>query len=104
MRVRRLSWSSQAETDFDAALDTYLAEAGPIVAYRFSEVVDSALQRVLDHPELGTDPHARFIRDERLRGVSLKGFPYSIFYLVEAETIEIVRVLHERRDIPQHLR
>lgn len=34
-----------------------------------------------------------------LRAWDLTAFPYLVFYVVHAETVEVVRVLHARRDV-----
>ncbi len=39
-------------------------------------------------------------RDEILPGIrSVLVHPYSIFYRIREDTVEIIRVLHERRDV-----
>ena len=82
--------SPAAERDIQAAGDWYQGQAG--LGLRFVAEVDRALEKIGRMPEA----HPVLYRQIR-RGRVLK-FPYSIFYRVLDSRIEIVAVLHARRD------
>lgn len=96
----RLLWSPQARADL---LDIYL-ELGlinPSVAERYYDRIDEKTGRLMDHPRKGarrTDirPSARMLVED----------PFIILYETHpdtddgtVDTVEIVRVVHGRRDL-----
>jgi len=70
------------------------------VALRFIEAVDAAFRRLADTPEIG---RLREFRNQRLAGLRswpVPGFEkHLIFYRVDEESVEIVRVVHGARDL-----
>jgi toxin ParE1/3/4 len=87
-------WSREAEQDL-LALWSYLArEASPDVADEQLRSLDRACEALAEWP------HSGRARDELFRGVrSIAVAAYVVFYRVEDSAIEIVRVLHGRRDV-----
>ncbi|SPD66872.1 conserved protein of unknown function (plasmid) [Cupriavidus taiwanensis] len=47
--------------------------------------------------------YAHLLPDASLRVWSLDRFPFLVFYRVSGEVLDVVRVLHERRDIAASL-
>ena len=93
-RDRVIDWSPEAKRDIDGIWD-YLKEQASV------RVADEAIQRILRacnilvrHPFAGR-PRADLIPGLR----SILSNPYSVFYRVGETKIEIVRVVHQRRDI-----
>lgn len=70
------------------------------MALRFIEAVDAAFRRLADTPEIG---RLREFRNQRLAGLRswpVPGFEkHLIFYRVDEESVEIVRVVHGARDL-----
>jgi toxin ParE1/3/4 len=91
---RRLIWSQPA--DFDL-LDiwSYLAEqASSDTADRQLRTIVTACERLAARPLLGRP------RNELVQGMrSIVVRPYLVFYRVGDATVEIIRVLHGRRDL-----
>ena len=91
---RALIWSPEAEQDlFDIA--SYLtAEASARTADEYLRKIFRAGERIRGRPLSG-----------RARGGLMPGIrsvlvhPYAMFYRVEGTSVEVVRVLHQRRDL-----
>jgi toxin ParE1/3/4 len=82
--------TQEAETDFDVAADWYQEQAG--LGAKFTAHVREALNRIGRTPEL----HAILHRD--IRRAKVKKFPYNLYFRVQAERVEVIAVLHGRRD------
>ena len=95
--------SASATTDIDGATDYYLNEASPEVAFQFIEAYDQALAHISRFPWTGSPKYAQEGAALTLRFWGLSRFPYAVFYLEWPERIELVRVLHQASDIPEHL-
>ncbi|BCL94209.1 MULTISPECIES: type II toxin-antitoxin system RelE/ParE family toxin [Ralstonia solanacearum species complex] len=54
-------------------------------------------------PSVGSRRYAHLLPDESLRVWSLDSFPFLVFYRVAGDVLDVVRVLHERRDIEASL-
>jgi toxin ParE1/3/4 len=91
--VNRYRLSQQAEKDLED-LWIYLAQQDEIGA-------DRQVARLLDRfPMLAQFPNMGRQRNELLTGLrSFPVKPYIIFYIILPERVEIVRILHQSRDI-----
>ena len=56
------------------------------------------------HPGAGASRYAYELDIPGLRSWPLRRFPYLIFYMEQADHIDVWRVLHGRRDIPASMR
>jgi len=75
-------------------------EASEEVALRFIDAVDAAFRRLADTPEIGRLREFRSARLAALRSWPVPGFEkHLIFYRVDAELVEVVRVVHGARDL-----
>lgn len=94
----------QAAADLEQAFEYYFDAPDLALAERFRDAVDEALAHIRRHPGTGS---ARYAQGDTaasaLRFWSLNHFPYAVFYLTHPARIDIVRVLHQASDIPQHL-
>ncbi len=54
---------------------------------------------LVEHPSVGSRRYAHLLPDASLRVWSFDRFPYLVFYRVSGDVLDVVRVLHERRDI-----
>lgn len=94
----RLKLRPAARTDADAAQDWY-DDAAPGLGGAFTDELLSVLAFLVEHPSVGSRRYAHLLPDESLRVWSLDRFPFLVFYRVSDEVLDVVRVLHERRDI-----
>jgi toxin ParE1/3/4 len=91
---RIIVWSADAERDINDIWDYLAVEATVLVADAAVRAVFRACHRLEGYPFLGRP------RDELIPGMrSVLAPPYVVFYRVAGLNIEVVRVLHQRRDI-----
>jgi toxin ParE1/3/4 len=89
-----VDWSPEAEQDLLAVWNYLAREASPDVADEQLRSLDRACEA------LAQWPHSGRARDELFRDVrSIAVEAYVIFYRVGDSAIEIIRVLHRRRDV-----
>ena len=76
-----------------------LAELNVLAADRFCDAVESALDLLATHPEIG--PKAGFPKAPEVRFWPLRRYPnYLIFYRVSERSVVILRLLSGSRDLP----
>ena len=100
MRVVR---STAATADIHEAVVYYRDEAGPEIALRFVDDLEEAVGHIADWPGSGSTRFAELLGIPGLRSFAIARFPYVVFYMESADHIDVWRVLHGRRDIPQTL-
>lgn len=91
---RRFILAPAARQDLNNLWD-YIAEESPQAADRVINALRASLRNLAEHPEMGRQ------RDELIP--HLRSFPsqrHVIFYRHDSETITVLRVLHEARDVP----
>lgn len=89
-----------ADGDVDAAA-SFIAQDNLEAALRFYDAVETTFTQLRHHPNRGpvypTD-HPRLVG---IRRCVVADFPnYLVFYRIDAEMVEIIRVLRGARDIP----
>lgn len=99
--MKPVHWHPAAETDAAHAAEWYGRQAGLAMGQRFLDAIDAGLSHLSHHPGIGSTRHAAPLHLDGLRSWPLKDFPYLIFYLERDDRIDIWRVLHAQRDIPQ---
>jgi toxin ParE1/3/4 len=89
-----IGWSSDAEEDL-FQIWAYLARRGSrAVADRVVRDIELNCRRLQAWPQSGRD------RGDILPGMrSIPSSPYVVFYVVRTGRIEVIRVLHGRRDV-----
>jgi toxin ParE1/3/4 len=97
--INRLIWAPKAKHDVRNIWAYYARVASPDIADGVLREIEQSTARLADKPYLGR-PRADVIPGLR----SVLAQPYLIFYRLTDSSVEIVRVLHERRDFPAILR
>ena len=99
MATRLLVWAPKAKQDLLRIWGYYARLASP-------EIADSLLHEIGKRAlGLSQRPFVGRPRTELLPGLrSVLVHPYAIIYLVTDNAVEIVRVLHERRDLPAEVK
>jgi toxin ParE1/3/4 len=87
-------WAPAAERDLDEIWDYYAANASSDTASKLLEKIIVAVTRVAVHPF-----HGRARSDLRPNLRCVRVSPYIVFYRTRHQGIEVIRVLHERRDL-----
>lgn len=93
-----------ARSDVDEATSHYVDEGGSEVALGFIDALEHALGHLARYPESGSPRYGHELNLPGLRSWPLKPYPYLVFYMTGSETIDVWRVLHDRRDIPAWMR
>jgi toxin ParE1/3/4 len=94
-RARRVVWAPRAKQDLVDIWRYYARVASPEIA----DNILREIERVAD--AIGRNPLARRLRKELGLGLrSALVSPHTIFYRTLGAEVQIVRVLHERRDFP----
>lgn len=82
--------SPAADREFAEAAAWYERQAG--LGERYVERVQDTLDRIGQAPEL----HAPLYQD--FRRARVRKFPYGVFYRIRVDRIEVIAVLHDKRD------
>lgn len=98
VRLRQL-----AAVDLDHASEFYRREAGEQTALDFIDAVERGIKRIGSSPHVGSLQFAYELAIPDLRAWPLQRFPYIVFYVVANEEIDVWRILHTRRDLPETL-
>lgn len=90
--------SRRADADLDDILDYSIATQGREAAEAYLELIDAALVRLAEFPELGA-PRPEL--EPELR--SLPAGEHRIYYFFDGRTVLVARVLHKAMDAERHL-
>ena len=100
MPQRKLVRRPAARRDLAEAVAYLVTEGGSPLSHRFLDELEATFKRLCSFPHLGTPWPTTNPELTGLRRRPLPRFPYSVFYLPTRTAIEIVRVLHNSRDLP----
>ena len=90
---RRVVWAPKAKQDLLSVWRYFAHVASPEIADKLLKDIRLAGERLGERPLLGRP------REEVLPGLrSVRVQPYAVFYRVTDARVEVVRVLHERRN------
>ncbi|SEH12939.1 toxin ParE1/3/4 [Sphingopyxis sp. YR583] len=92
-----------AEQDTDAAISHYRNEGGADVALAFVMALEKLYSRISSDPGIGSPRYAHELDLPALRHKLLRPFPWAIFYMEQEDHIDVWRILHTHRDIPEWL-
>jgi toxin ParE1/3/4 len=96
----------RAQDDILRQFRWYLVEQdAPDAVFRFVEAVEASIEQLVRMPKMGA---LRVLKAAALKGLTF--FPvqefdeFLIFYIVDEDTVRVIRVLHGRRDIDRILK
>ncbi|MGQ0649370.1 MAG: type II toxin-antitoxin system RelE/ParE family toxin [Gemmatimonadaceae bacterium] len=92
--VRRLRWTEQA-VDQLGAIAEYVSRSSPIYAEQLIQRIVHRLEQVRVFPDSGSPVLEASIPDVR----QVIEWPYRILYRPRTETIEVLAIVHGRRDL-----
>lgn len=101
----RVVQTPESLADIALQADYYAQKEGVTLAHRFTEAVKTTARLLTMHPWIGKKTD---YTHPKLAGIRLfpLGKPFDkhlIFYRVGRDTLDIVRVVHGRRDLPRRL-
>ena len=103
MKGKRVIPRVVAENDLDDAFNYYLDNAGAKVAEDFILDFARTTRLISEFPALGSPRYSFDTGLDKIRFLSMKKFPYLIFYTEEEHYIDVWRVLHSHMNIAEHL-
>ncbi|MFS8114258.1 type II toxin-antitoxin system RelE/ParE family toxin [Rhizobium jaguaris] len=89
-----------ARSDVEAAVDYLLLEAGGEVALGFVDALEETYDLIARYPKSGSLRYGYELGLPELRSISLKRYPYIVFYREQKDSVDVWRILHGKRDIP----
>jgi toxin ParE1/3/4 len=93
----------RAEEDIVETVTWLRENASPRVAVEFVDALERTVTLLSRHPLAGSPMVGTRLQIPGLRSLPIPETPYLVFYLGRAERVEIIRVLHGRRDIDARL-
>ncbi|KRE13770.1 hypothetical protein ASE66_16415 [Bosea sp. Root483D1] len=93
----KLRWTKRALAEIDAIF-AYVSTDSPTAAERLALLIETKVQSLLDHPNLG-----RPGRVDGTREFVVTGTPYILPYRVRNGRVEILAVLHASQQWPDQL-
>jgi len=97
--VLRLAITPRAASDVKEAVRYYTNEASPAVARRFRDEFRDACTVLASNPGIGSRRFAHVFEFGAVRTWSLDRFPFRLFYAVDGDTLKVLAVDHERRNV-----
>lgn len=73
------------------------------LAERFVDELEVTLHGLCSQAGVGSRREAHFLIDQSLRMWQLGRFPFLLFYRIDGQLLDVLRVLHERRDLSADL-
>ncbi|WP_058554185.1 type II toxin-antitoxin system RelE/ParE family toxin [Thiohalocapsa sp. ML1] len=91
----------RARRDLEDAADYYYGKGGGALELRFIDAVEDTFGLIAHMPGIGSPRYAEALQRSGLRCFRVKRFPYLVFYIEHPDRIDMLRILHQRRDIPK---
>jgi addiction module RelE/StbE family toxin len=94
----QLRWSELAIGDL-LEIVTYIAEDNPVAAFDVDEEIHRQVELLVTHPKIG--------RPGRIKGTKelvISNLSYVLPYLIDGDSVEILRVYHTSRLWPKSIR
>ena len=89
--------------DVEEAVAHYVEEGVDEAVLGFIDALERAFTQIGRHPQSGSTRFAHELDLPGLRSWPLKRFPYLVFYVVRDAHVDVWRILHARRDVPDRL-
>lgn len=101
MKVKPVVARVLANHDIDEIIAYYLGESAEHAAFGFIDALELAFAHIGRHPATGSPRYAHELNLPGLRFWPLTRYPHLVFYVERPDHIDVWRVLHGTRDIPQ---
>jgi toxin ParE1/3/4 len=103
VKLKPIIRRARAEQDVLEVVRHYVEQEAPQAALDFIDELETALTHIQRNPGTGSPRYAHSLKLPGLRFWSCHRFPYMVFYFEQADCIDVWRVLHGKRDIPNWL-
>lgn len=104
MTIKPVIPRDRAIHDLEHAIDYYLEEGAAQAASDLIGGLQAAYGLIPLHPGIGSPRYGYELDIPGLCGRALDHFPYTVLHIEHTDHIDVLRVLHQRRDIPELLR
>ncbi|AEG01742.1 type II toxin-antitoxin system RelE/ParE family toxin [Methylomonas methanica] len=104
MKAKTVIPRKLANQDVENAIDYYLSENADQAALGFIDALEKAYTHISRHPETGSSRYAHELNLPNLRFWPLTRYPHLVFYVERDGYIDVWRVLHGQRDIPDWMK
>jgi len=94
----------RARRDVHEAIEHSPGEVGGEVALAFIDALQAAYEHIARHRASGSPRYAQELGLPGLRFRPLEQYPYLVFYMDRDDHVDLWRVLHQERDIPEWIR
>ena len=91
--------------DFETQFAWYVEKAGAEVGWRFQSALDRSVRKLSFRPDLGRTRHFRSAKLSGLRSYRVEP-PFKkllLFYRVDGDCLQLIRLMHGTRDLPRRL-
>lgn len=99
MRAKPVIPRGRALADVEMIVDHYAQQGGAELALRFVDALEAGYRGIAGRPGMGSPRYAHELDLPGLRSKAIGRFPYLIFYVEQADHIDVWRILHARRDM-----
>ena len=103
MTAARASLRRRARRDVDAIALYYIESGSAKAADAFIDALQKTVSRLSAHPSIGSPTLGHELGLPGLRTWPVKSFPYLVCYVHRDNVVDVWRVLHLHRDIPDGL-
>lgn len=104
MTGRLLRRHQLADQDIIEAIDFYNDALAYQASTKFLNAIEKALRFIWAFPEAGSSRLSEILGLKQFKTWPLTKFPFLVVYLVENEEIDVVRLIHQKRDFSEPLR
>jgi len=104
LTVRILLRHKLADKDIIEAIDFYNDTLAYQASTKFLDAIEKALRFIMAFPEAGSSRLSEILEFKQFKTWPLTKFPFLVVYIVKDESIEIVRLIHQKRDLSEPLR
>lgn len=104
MTGRLLRRHELTDQDIIEAIDFYNEALAYQASTRFLNAIEKALRFILAFPEAGSSRLSEILGLKQFKTWSLIKFPFLVIYIIEGESIDIVRLIHQKWDLSEPLR
>lgn len=92
-----------ANQDIHSVINHYIDLQAAKAGTEFLVALEKAYEFIGQFPDAGSKRLGILMRLPELRTWSLTKFPYSLIYMCDAQCVDIFRLLHHKRDMPNYL-
>jgi toxin ParE1/3/4 len=90
-----------ADQDIIEAIDFYNDALAYQASTKFLTAIEKALRFIWAFPEAGSSRLSEILGLKQFKTWPLTKFPFLVIYMVEDESIDIVRLIHQKRDLSE---